>query len=1132
MDSFSRAHHRQPHRRLRPLRAGAGRQQGRRAGARRRAPGPRRGDAPGPRPLRPGLARRPRPAGRGAAVSRSTRRPGAAIAGRAAAAVPPDARGLRRRAARPRRRRLRRPDAVPGVPAALDAARAAGMRLAFVTNNAARTPDAGGRAPHRAGRARRARRRDHQLARPRPRSSPSCSAAGARVLPVGGPGRRGRPARRRAHGRRAAEDEPARGRAGLRAARSAGRSWPRPSSRCAAAPGTWPPTPTRPSRRRAARCRATARWSASSARSPGQPPLVTGKPDPAMHARVRPPHRRPSAAGGGRPARHRHRGRPPRRAPPACSCSPASPTPPTLLAAGPDQRPDLLARDAAGCWSPTRAVTRRRRRLALRRLAVRPAEADDAAWCSERTAGRGRRRPGRAAGAVRRPLAGIPRRRPAGSSRGGRRAAGALAAGAWRRAGGCRVRAACAAAAGRAARRRASPGRSPTPWRSAARPSVSATRSSLVIVSRMSALGTSGRRARACMSRTAPTPAGRRTHLAEVGQPAGQAAVQALRPPGRRRGRPRTPLQGGHALVDRRHARAPPRQPSRDRARTPDATGLVAAAVPASGGRYLRGRRRPPAPAADAAVAAPGRRPGETPHDRAERAATRAGSAAPRARPARPPATDRAGRRAGARAGPVRRSRRAAGRRARRRLRGRARPAAARARHHRPALMVRRAGSTPSWSAGAGPLPRAGRRAASPAGSASPAGRHQAGHRGRARHAGPRPDRPRRARLGLPRRAQAARRAGRASGAGRGPAGARRRRLHRRVHRRAAAPRRPRGGRGRRRLRPAGLVAAHRRAGARARPHQRPRADPRADRRPGRARRRRPVLHLAAPGAAGAGRLHRARRRPAADGQAAVRGRPGAARRGGRGPRPAPRAEAVAQGRRAGARAGAGHRRGGDPQPAAGPGRQRRVLPLAAPGRAPPVGRRPRSAKVPGEPRATDRCQRAPADDRGRVCWSPTPAGGTSSTGPARSARCCSTAGFEVRMLDDEAADLGVTDAEAVPPDESAAAGCEVVLVLGGDGTFLRAAELARPCRRRAARGQPRPGRVPRRDRAGGAAGHPRHASSAASTRWRSGSPSTSTSSTSAAGRRPGTGRSTRRRWRRPSASGCSRWPSRSTAGR
>ncbi|HET6392959.1 MAG TPA: HAD family hydrolase, partial [Blastococcus sp.] len=33
------------------------------------------------------------------------------------------------------------PDAVPGVPAALEVARSVGMRLGFVTNNAARTPE-------------------------------------------------------------------------------------------------------------------------------------------------------------------------------------------------------------------------------------------------------------------------------------------------------------------------------------------------------------------------------------------------------------------------------------------------------------------------------------------------------------------------------------------------------------------------------------------------------------------------------------------------------------------------------------------------------------------------------------------------------------------------------------------------------------------------------------------------------------------------------------------------------------------------------------------------------------------------------------------------------------------------------
>ena len=51
--------------------------------------------------------------------------------------------------------------------------------------------------------------------------------------------------------------------------------------------------------------------------------------------------------------------------------------------------------------------------------------------------------------------------------------------------------------------------------------------------------------------------------------------------------------------------------------------------------------------------------------------------------------------------------------------------------------------------------------------------------------------------------------------------------------------------------------------------------------------------------------------------------------------------------------------------------------------------------------------------------------------------------GIELRVLATEAADLGV-GTEAVDGDLHAADGCELVLVLGGDGTFLRAAELAR----------------------------------------------------------------------------------------
>lgn len=54
-------------------------------------------------------------------------------------------------------------------------------------------------------------------------------------------------------------------------------------------------------------------------------------------------------------------------------------------------------------------------------------------------------------------------------------------------------------------------------------------------------------------------------------------------------------------------------------------------------------------------------------------------------------------------------------------------------------------------------------------------------------------------------------------------------------------------------------------------------------------------------------------------------------------------------------------------------------------------------------------------------------------------------AGVTVRVLEEEAHALRCRAAQPVPPDEAAAEGAELVLVLGGDGTLLRAAELARP---------------------------------------------------------------------------------------
>jgi NAD+ kinase len=56
-------------------------------------------------------------------------------------------------------------------------------------------------------------------------------------------------------------------------------------------------------------------------------------------------------------------------------------------------------------------------------------------------------------------------------------------------------------------------------------------------------------------------------------------------------------------------------------------------------------------------------------------------------------------------------------------------------------------------------------------------------------------------------------------------------------------------------------------------------------------------------------------------------------------------------------------------------------------------------------------------------------------------------AGMSVRVLDSEAPDLGTVRAEVVPASSPAADGTEMVLAIGGDGTLLRAAELARPAR-------------------------------------------------------------------------------------
>ncbi|MEP6852378.1 MAG: NAD kinase [bacterium] len=54
-------------------------------------------------------------------------------------------------------------------------------------------------------------------------------------------------------------------------------------------------------------------------------------------------------------------------------------------------------------------------------------------------------------------------------------------------------------------------------------------------------------------------------------------------------------------------------------------------------------------------------------------------------------------------------------------------------------------------------------------------------------------------------------------------------------------------------------------------------------------------------------------------------------------------------------------------------------------------------------------------------------------------------AGFEVRMERDEAEDCGLAERVFVTSGPDAAAEAEIAIVLGGDGTFLRAAEVSRP---------------------------------------------------------------------------------------
>ncbi len=237
------------------------------------------------------------------------------------------------------------PDAVPGVPGALASARESGMRLGFVTNNASRTPEEVARHLGELGVPAAA---DEVITSSQAAASVVAAllGAGARVLPVGGPGVA---AALRTAGLTVverAEDDPAAVVQGY--GREVG--WAQLAEAVVAV-------------RRGARHVATnADATIPSPRGPlpgngamvgvvagvtGVEPMVTGKPDPAMHAECvrRTGARRPLVVGDrlDTDIEGSHRAG-------AASLLVLSGVadPGTLLAARPSHRPDLLAPDARG----------------------------------------------------------------------------------------------------------------------------------------------------------------------------------------------------------------------------------------------------------------------------------------------------------------------------------------------------------------------------------------------------------------------------------------------------------------------------------------------------------------------------------------------------------------------------------------------------------------------------------------------------------------------------------------------------------------------------------------------------------------------------------------------------------------
>ena len=242
------------------------------------------------------------------------------------------------------------------------------------------------------------------------------------------------------------------------------------------------------------------------------------------------------------------------------------------------------------------------------------------------------------------------------------------------------------------------------------------------------------------------------------------------------------------------------------------------------------------------------------------------------------------------------------------------------------------------------------------------------------------------------------------------------------------------------------------------------------------------------------------RRRPGADGQAAVRGGQGPAGQGRRGPRPgatgpAPWSRCGRRGRARGLGSPRGHR-----QPAAGPVGQRRVLRLAAARARADVGRdaveaevaRSASWGVPVRRWTRDRTGRRAAPGRARriLLLAHTGREEAREVTPARwSARCaptaCACGCSTTRPRSSTSA--RPTASRSVAAEDAACEQCELAVVIGGDGTILRAAELTHGSTHAAARRQPRPRRLPRRGRERGRRQHHRARSSSGATPARSG---------------------------------------------